>query len=88
LAITLLEFLGDRASSVRIQIFGSDVSEIGINKARNGLYPENIHGDVSAERLRRFFLKGGAIALIRTFVTCASLPSTTCWPIRPSHKWT
>ena len=57
LAITLLEFLEGRASSVPIQIFGSDVSEIGINKARNGLYPENIQGDVSPERLRRFFLK-------------------------------
>ena len=57
LAIVLLEFLGDRAPSMPIQIFGSDVSEIGINKARNGLYPENIQGDVSPERLRRFFVK-------------------------------
>lgn len=57
LAIALLEFLGDRASSMPIQIFGSDVSEIGINKARNGFYPENIQGDVSPERLRRFFVK-------------------------------
>jgi two-component system, chemotaxis family, CheB/CheR fusion protein len=57
LAIALLEFLGDRASSIPIQIFGSDVSETGITKARNGLYPENIQGDVSPERLRRFFVK-------------------------------
>lgn len=57
LAIALLEYLGDRAPSVPIQIFGSDVSEVAINKARNGFYPENIHGDVSADRLRRFFVK-------------------------------
>jgi two-component system, chemotaxis family, CheB/CheR fusion protein len=57
LAIALLEFLGDKASSVPIQIFGSDVGEVSINKARNGLYPENIQGDVSADRLRRFFVK-------------------------------
>jgi two-component system, chemotaxis family, CheB/CheR fusion protein len=56
-AIALLEFLGDRASTLPLQIFGSDVSENNINKARNGLYTENIQGDVSLERLRRFFVK-------------------------------
>jgi two-component system CheB/CheR fusion protein len=57
LAIAVLEFLGDKASSQPVQIFGSDVSEVSINKARNGLYPENIQGDVSPERLRRFFVR-------------------------------
>jgi two-component system CheB/CheR fusion protein len=57
LAITFLEFLGDRGVSQAVQIFGSDVNEASINKARNGLYPENIQGDVSPERLRRFFVK-------------------------------
>jgi len=56
-AIALLESLGDKASSIPIQIFGSDVSEVSINKARNAVYPENIQGDVSLERLRRFFVK-------------------------------
>lgn len=54
-AIALLEFLGEKASGVTVQIFGTDVSESGINKARAGVYPENIKEDVSAERLRRFF---------------------------------
>jgi two-component system, chemotaxis family, CheB/CheR fusion protein len=40
LAIALLESLGDKVSSLPMQIFGSDVSETSINKARNGLYPE------------------------------------------------
>jgi two-component system CheB/CheR fusion protein len=57
LAIALLEFLGDTGSPLHVQIFGSDVSETSINKARSGLYPENIQGDVSPDRLRRFFLK-------------------------------
>jgi two-component system CheB/CheR fusion protein len=56
-AIALLEFLGDKASQVPIQFFGTDVNESSIIKARNGVYPENIQGDVSAERLRRFFTK-------------------------------
>ena len=57
LAISLLEFLGDKAPDIPIQLFGTDVSEASINKARAGIYPENIQGDVSLERLRRFFVK-------------------------------
>jgi two-component system CheB/CheR fusion protein len=56
-AISLLEFLGDKAAQTPIQFFGTDVGEISIVKARAGLYPENIQGDVSPERLRRFFTK-------------------------------
>jgi two-component system, chemotaxis family, CheB/CheR fusion protein len=56
-AIALLEYLGEKASEVAIQLFGTDVSEASIGKARTGVYPENIQGDVSAERLRRFFTK-------------------------------
>ncbi|MGC1616748.1 MAG: chemotaxis protein CheB [Candidatus Acidiferrum sp.] len=56
-AIALLEFLGDRSSQIPVQFFGTDVSELSVTKARNGVYPENIQGDVSPERLRRFFTK-------------------------------
>lgn len=56
-AISLLEFLGDKAAGVPIQFFGTDVSEASVVKARAGIYPENIRGDVSPERLRRFFSK-------------------------------
>ena len=57
IAIALLEFLGDRAAETPIQFFGTDVSDTSITKARAGVYPENIQGDVSPERLRRFFTK-------------------------------
>jgi len=57
IAITLLEYLGDKATQTAVQFFGTDVSETSIGKARAGLYPENIRADVSAERLRRFFTK-------------------------------
>src|SRR5579862_2372210 len=46
LAIALLEFLGDSASDVPIQIFGTDLSEASIASARVGLYPESITTDV------------------------------------------
>lgn len=57
LAIALLEFLGDSASQTPVQIFGTDISEVALEKARSGTYIENIALDVSLERLRRFFAK-------------------------------
>ena len=57
IAISLLEFLGERSSATPIQIFGTDVSAQAIERARAGTYPESISAEVSPERLRRFFLK-------------------------------
>jgi len=57
MAISLLEYLGDRGPQLTVQLFGTDVSESSIARARTGVYPENIQGDVSAERLRRYFTK-------------------------------
>ena len=57
LAITLLEFLGDRAADFQVQLFGTDLNEKGIQKARAGVYSERIANEVSPERLRRFFVK-------------------------------
>ena len=57
LAMALLEVLGARAPSFQIQLFGTDANERGIEKARSGIYLEQIAQDVSPERLRRFFVK-------------------------------
>jgi two-component system CheB/CheR fusion protein len=57
LAITLVEFLEKVKSSVPVQIFATDVSDMAIEKARAGLYPATIAADVGANRLRRFFTK-------------------------------
>ena len=59
IAISLLEYLGERVGSTPIQIFGSDISGTAIDTARAGLYIENIARDVSAERLRRYFIQIG-----------------------------
>jgi len=59
-AIALLEFLGNEAQGVLVQIFATDVSETAVEQARLGSYPESIAADVSPERLRRFFAKTGA----------------------------
>lgn len=61
LAISLLEFLADKATQPPIQIFATDISEQAIDKARAGIYPENQMVEVSPERRRRFFhaIEGG-----------------------------
>ena len=56
-AIALLEFLGNRRADIPIQLFGTDLGQGSIEKARAGIYPESIAADVSPERLRRFFVK-------------------------------
>ncbi len=57
IAIALLEYLGDRASQTRIQIFGTDISPRDIETARAGIYPETSTVGISPERLVRFFVK-------------------------------
>jgi len=52
-----LEYLSDDQTRRPIQIFATDASRASIEKARAGRYPENIAGEVSQERLRRFFAK-------------------------------
>ena len=57
LAIALTEFLEENDASFGIQIFATDLSDPVIERARSGVYMENALGGVSAERLRRFFVK-------------------------------
>jgi len=57
LAMALLEFLGAQAPSFQIQLFGTDANERAIEKARSGIYPDQIAENVSPERLRQFFVR-------------------------------
>jgi two-component system, chemotaxis family, CheB/CheR fusion protein len=55
-AIALQEFLEENGTSdLQVQIFGTDVNEKNIDKARQGIYPKSIDADVSDSRLKRFF---------------------------------
>jgi two-component system, chemotaxis family, CheB/CheR fusion protein len=56
-AISIVEFLGEERADIPIQIFGTDLSESAIQRARAGVYKENIEADVTPARLRRFFYK-------------------------------
>ncbi len=57
LAITLLDILHKHQSTTPILVFGTDLSPRMIERARAGLYSDNIAADVPAELLRRYFIK-------------------------------
>ena len=58
LAMALSEVLEERAARIPFQIFATDLSNaVSLRKGREGLYPESIEAEMTAERLSRFFTK-------------------------------
>ena len=55
LAIALLEFLDGRQDMPRIAIYGTDINEQSLTKARAASYPQLALDGVTPERLSRFF---------------------------------
>ena len=55
LGITLLEFMEGRADAPRLVIYGTDINEKSLQKARTAFYPTRALSGVSAERLAQFF---------------------------------
>ncbi|MBI9086683.1 MAG: PAS domain-containing protein [Desulfobacterales bacterium] len=65
LAIILRECLDTLPKRINLQLFGTDIDDFAIDKAREGLYPATIAADVSKDRLKRFFTKEGDFFRIR-----------------------
>ncbi len=55
LAICLFELLQEKKTPPPLQLFGTDISEMALERARGGVYPALIADDVSPSRLARFF---------------------------------
>ncbi len=55
-AIAIQEYLDENSLNLQIQIFGTDVNERNVEKARQGIYPKIIENDVGENRLKRFFV--------------------------------
>jgi two-component system CheB/CheR fusion protein len=55
LAIAMLEFLGDGAATVPVQIFATDIDAKAIEQARTGIYTDAVVAELPTGRLRRFF---------------------------------
>ncbi len=61
MAILFREAMDNLDRQFELQVFATDLDEDGINRARNGIYPVSIAGDVSPDRLRRWFVREGDV---------------------------
>jgi two-component system CheB/CheR fusion protein len=59
IAICLKELTEELHMSTPMQLFGTDISDSALERARLGVYPDAIGQNVSPERLRRFFVRMG-----------------------------
>jgi two-component system, chemotaxis family, CheB/CheR fusion protein len=57
MAILLMEIEEETGNKLPIQIFGTDLSEIAISKARLGIYTPGDLSDMSESRLRKYFVR-------------------------------
>ncbi len=55
IAILLQERVEELKQSGKLQVFATDIDRHAIDCARTGIYPASIAGDISPERLARFF---------------------------------
>jgi two-component system CheB/CheR fusion protein len=55
LAILLQERMDEMKQSFKLNVFATDIDRRAIESARTGIYPASIAGDISPERLARFF---------------------------------
>ena len=56
-AMAYAEFVESSGCTVPMQLFGTDLNEAAIDKARSGVYSSAMAQDVGAERLQRFFVE-------------------------------
>jgi two-component system CheB/CheR fusion protein len=57
LAMLLLERIETTEAHVKLQIFATDIDAQAVMQAREGLYPPSIEKDVTAARLKKFFIR-------------------------------
>jgi two-component system CheB/CheR fusion protein len=57
LAILIIEVLGDKAASIPVQLFATDISELAIAKARLGIYSKEEVQQIAPKRLQKYFVK-------------------------------
>ncbi|MEO6220559.1 MAG: chemotaxis protein CheB, partial [Ginsengibacter sp.] len=65
IAMCLHEYLNSKISTIKVQIFSTDISEKSIEKARTGTYLKTELEGVSQERLKEFFEKVNGSYLLK-----------------------
>ncbi|MEO8108895.1 MAG: chemotaxis protein CheB [Ginsengibacter sp.] len=68
LGICLYEFLSDKASNIKVQIFATDISKYSIAKARAGVYSTRQLEGISDARLQQFFSKADGSYQIKKII--------------------
>jgi two-component system, chemotaxis family, CheB/CheR fusion protein len=56
-AILVSECLDELDKRLQVQVYGTDIELDALHTAPAGVYPANVVADISAERLKRFFIK-------------------------------
>ena len=64
IAIIISECIAELKKTFQVQIYGTDIDIDALRIARAGRYPENIAADVTAERLKKYFVKSGTSYII------------------------
>jgi two-component system CheB/CheR fusion protein len=59
ITMVLVDFLSEQEADNPVQMFGTDISEIAITKARAGLYTESVVAKIPRDLLQRYFTKAG-----------------------------
>src|SRR6185295_5918854 len=86
LVILLREFLEETDRTFAIQMFATDLSSSAIARARAGTFPASIEHEVSADRLRRFFVRTDATRSARPSGRRVSSRLRTSRPTRRSRS--
>ncbi|ONI45067.1 hypothetical protein AN641_04910 [Candidatus Epulonipiscioides gigas] len=68
IAILILEYLEERKLPINVKIFATDINDIALSKAQNGIYTlEQLNG-VSKERLKKYFDKRGQNYQVKKYI--------------------
>jgi two-component system CheB/CheR fusion protein len=68
IAICLHEFLTEKSSNIKVQIFASDISERAIKKARTSIYTKADLEKLSAIQIDTYFVKNNGNYEVRKFI--------------------
>jgi chemotaxis methyl-accepting protein methylase len=79
LAMSLVEHQSGAPGELEFQIFGSDLSDQAIERARTGLYPDSALRDVGEDRLQRFFTRAGRSSGSRRASAIGASSWSTIW---------
>jgi two-component system, chemotaxis family, CheB/CheR fusion protein len=68
LAMVLQEYMEETSQLVRLTVFGTDLNNLAIERARRAWYPKSITQDVSKARLDRFFTEADGGYCVNTAI--------------------